>query len=184
MRISIAVMAILLGLVTAVGCSNSEAGTPRAQPISEEPSSESAKPTTRPSSTSSESPLAEIDPCELLSDTDRAQLGVPEGKPGRVVGAETCDWQKSGDFTVGVALKPDLAFKDADLRGANPNRVDIGRHEAYRVENAGGSNGVCEVFMVTGESSFAQVTAVKRVSTAIACEKALAVAEIIEPKLP
>lgn len=184
MRMSTSAVAVLLGVSALVGCSNSEAGIPRAEPTSDKPSSEPTNPTSPPTSTSEDSPLADIDPCELLSDAERAQFGVAEGKPKRVVGSETCQWLKSGDFVLGVGLKPDLAFKDADLRGATPTRVDVGRHEAYRVENAGGGKGGCEVFVITGELSFAQVGAESGVDTARACEKATALAKIIDPKLP
>lgn len=95
-----------------------------------------------------------------------------------------CDWLQSGVWGLGIGLRSNLAFKDANLRGATPHQVDIGRHGAYRVENAGGGKGSCEVFIVTGPSSFTQVTATKGVDTAGACEKVVAVAKIVDPKLP
>jgi hypothetical protein len=172
------------------GCSDSTAGT--AHPTDptatndgglSEPDSPTS--TTKPSSSrANPSPLDGIDPCALLSDSDRTSLGLRAGEPRKVGRSEGCDWLQSGVWGVAIGLRADLAFKDTDLRGAVAHPADIGRHEAYRVENAGGGRGACEVFVITGESSFAQVTVTYGVDTAKACERALSVAKIVDPKLP
>ena len=187
--VRIAVAACAVGLIVG-GCSNFTSG--EAQPIAPiSTGGESTVPSlsisvTQPSSSQEHSsPIARIDPCELLSDEDRVRLGVGEGEPTSLGTSRACDWQKSGVLTIGVGLKPDLAFKDADLRGAIATLVNIGRHKAYKVEEAGGAKGACEVFVETGESSFAQVTALARTNaTAESCDQAVAVAKIIDPKLP
>jgi len=177
-------LAVVVGgtLAALVGCSSSTAG--EALPTD---TGNTTTSTTRSTGSSvprtSESPVAQIDPCLLLSDSERAQLGLGVGEPEKIGRSKLCQWQQSGVWTVGIGIKPDLAFKDADLRGATPIRVDIGRHEAYRVENA--DNGkACEIFVVTGPSSFAQVTVAYGTDIPKACEKALPVAKIVDPKLP
>jgi hypothetical protein len=133
---------------------------------------------------SSNSPLAGIDPCDLLSSADRVELDVAEGKFEVIGRSKNCSWQNYADFIIGIGLKADLAFKDANLRGATPTRINIGRHEAYKVEETGGAQGTCEVYIVTGASSFAQVNAGVGLQTQAACVKAVRVAQIIDSKLP
>jgi Protein of unknown function (DUF3558) len=165
------------------GCSDSQAGV--AQPVETTETGEST-PSKAPAPTtgsSASSPLDGVDPCELLTDAERAQLRLEPGEPSKAGRDRACDWN-STDWSVGVNFNVDLGFKDADLRGATAIPIDIGRHEAYRVENAGGSRGVCEIFIVTSESSFAQLTGVKGVDTPTACERVIPIAKIIDPKLP
>lgn len=173
--------------VSLAGCSTSEAGN--ARPV-DTPTATSDGASSRPSSTrtttsSAPSPLDRVEPCQLLSDSDRAQLKLEPGKPKNFGRSKGCDWD-SDKWGLAVGFKTDLAFKDADLRGAQPIRVDIGRHEAHEVENAGGGDGACEVFIVTGEKSFVQVTGVtlNASDTPFACDRVIAVAKVIDPKLP
>lgn len=112
-------------------------------------------------------------------------MKLEPGRPSRVVGSEGCEWE-SAEWGLSIGLQTQFAFKDANLRGARPIPVDIGRHEAHRVENAGGGDGGCEIFIVTGESSFVQVTAatLSASNTPFACDRATAVAKVVDPKLP
>jgi hypothetical protein len=174
--------AILGCAVVAAGCATTTSGA--AEPA-DPTTAQRSDPTSQPTSSTSlaNSPLDRIDPCELLSAADRAELDVGEGTAKTIAGSKTCLWGKYAEFVIGVGLKADLAFKDADLRGATPARINIGRHEAYKVEETGGAQGTCEVFIVTGTSSFVQVNAGVGLQTQAACVKAVRVAQIIDPKL-
>ncbi|WP_414637223.1 DUF3558 family protein [Actinophytocola sp.] len=171
------------------GCSDSQAGQAVPDP-SAVGSSEPGLPTRSTSSSSSpttSSPLDDVEPCSLLPDSDRASFGLAAGERQDLGRSRGCNWLQSGVWALRIGLRASLAFKDADLRGATAHRVDIGRHEAYRVENAGGgTGGTCEVFMITSQSSFVEVTATMVTSrdTAKACEYAVSVAKIVDPKLP
>lgn len=173
--------------VLVAGCSESEAGSaqPADTPTTTSDSASSKPRSTRTTTSSAPSPLDRVEPCGLLSDADRAELKLESGKPTTIARSKACDW-RADKWGLTIGLKADLAFKDADLRGAQANRVDIGRHEAYRVENAGGGDGGCEIFIVTGEKSFVEVTGgtLSGRDTPFACDRVIAVAKVIDPKLP
>lgn len=171
-------------VVSTAACSNSEAGTPVPR---ESGLSGTGSETDPPPGTGNVPPsLAEVDPCELLSSSDRAQLDVEDGDSDEVAGARLCHWKKSGEFAISVALHDDLGFRDANMRGATPVPIDVGKHEAYKVENLGGGDGHCNVFLVVSESSFALVggTTSAAHDTPRACSLTTQLAQIVDPKLP
>jgi hypothetical protein len=171
-------------------CSESEAGSPWAGGPTSTTTDGGGLPepgsSTPPATPSSSSPFNEVDPCELLSDEDRTRLQLERGKPKTIARSRGCDWTTAStteSWGVAISFKETFAFKDADLRGAKPVQVNIGRHEAYRVENAGGGR-ACEIFIITGEQSFVQVIVTQGVDIAGACETAVTISSIVDPKLP
>lgn len=167
-----------------VACSTSEAGVPRAAEtvVPSTGESESEPPTT----SADAPPLDGVEPCELLSASDVAELGVSPGKDADLLGDPGCDWSKQNDFGFSIGLRPELSFGDFNLRGSTPTPVSVGAREAYQVENLGGSGGACDLFLVTSGSSFVQVTATASGArdTAKACGVAARVATMIDPRLP
>lgn len=153
--------------LTVAACASSEAGSPRA------------------ASGSAPSGLAELDPCSLLSDSDRTGLGLSAGDRGRADGSKVCDWSKRGDWGVAVVLHADTGFQDANLQGSVATSVHIGKHPAHQVEDLGGGRG-CVLFLEISPTSLAQISTTVRdmYDTAKACGKATQVAQIIDPKLP
>ena len=180
-RVSTLMAPIATGAIVAVAaaCSTSAAGSPRAaRAVPESP-----KPT---GPTIAAAPVDELDPCALLSDSDRARLGVRNGEPDKLGNIRSCDWTKSGDFGVAVALHPTRGFQNANLQGSVAASLTIGKHRAHKVENLGGGNGACDIFLEVNASSMAQISATASGlnDTPKACGKAMQVAQIIDPKLP
>lgn len=181
----IAVTALLAGPL--VACSSPEPGTPRASDNTEtkgQPTTSTSK--AKPTTSSASSPLDSLDPCELLSDQDVAAFGVGAGKKKNFAGARGCDWMKSGDFGFSIGLNGDRGLKDANYQGGTPAPIDIGKHEATKLENMGGGDGSCSIFIAITDSSLVHITATASglSDTPKACAKALAVAQLIDPKLP
>lgn len=181
------VVAALLA-VPLVACSSQDPGIPRASDNTtttrETGSSTTSK--GKPTTANVPSPLGNIDPCDLLSDSDRTTLGVAPGEPKKFAGARGCDWMKSADFGISIGLDHDLGLKDGNYQGGTPTPITIGKHEATKLENMGGGEGGCSIFIGITESSSVHIaaTASGRSDTPKACAKALAVAQIIDPKLP
>ncbi|MGQ0838298.1 DUF3558 family protein [Actinokineospora sp.] len=173
-----------------MACTAKENGSPQASGGSTTTTVSSGSPTTtsKPRSTTStpSSPLDRIEPCDLLSAADRTSLGIPAGKQDDVVGSRGCNWTKSGDFGFSIGLLPDLGLKDGNYQGGTPTPIEIGKHEATKLENMGGGDGGCDIFIAITESSSVHltVTASGLSDTPKACAKALLVAQIIDPKLP
>jgi hypothetical protein len=161
---------IATGAILAIAaCSTTAAGSPR--PVEPAPTSDSA---------------GALDPCELLSDSDRAVLAVKNGEPKKLGDIKGCDWLKSGDYALSVALHSKRGFKNANLQGGIAASVKVGRHPAHQAENLGGGNGGCDIFIELTPTSMVQVSSVDsaRRDTPKACTKALQLAQIIDPKLP
>ncbi|SDH90689.1 Protein of unknown function [Actinokineospora alba] len=183
----VAVVSLLA--IPLVGCSTQEPGTPRpSDGITSTPRTSESRTTPKPKPTTSKpsSPLANVDPCGLLSDSDQTSLGIPAGRKRDIGKSRGCDWNKSGDFGFSIGLNGDIGLKDANYQGGTPRPIDIGKHEATTLENMGGGDGACDIYIAITESSMVHITATSSGAsdTPKACAKALAVAKTIDPKLP
>ncbi|WP_291413140.1 DUF3558 family protein [Actinophytocola sp.] len=155
-------------------CTSSQAGTPTPA----EPDSTS---TSEPKETSSESDdqaLDDVEPCELLSDIDVAEVGLEDGERLSDI---TCDWK----LDIGTGVRLDLyRERSMDSNAEKGTPVDIGDHRGDRIEGPGGEPGVCAVAIEASDSSFVLVTANHGDDTSAACGLATDVAERVEQKLP
>ncbi|WP_285508017.1 DUF3558 family protein [Actinokineospora sp. NBRC 105648] len=182
--------AVLAALAVLTGCSGGAvSGSPQAAtPAVTTPVAESESATTKspPTTASGSSALSRIEPCEMFSDSELAQLGVAGGEPADTAKSRGCDWTKSGDYGFGISIRENFSLKDADFQGGVPTPVEIGRHEATELANLGGGAGGCDIYVVITEMSSVQITATASglKDTAKACAKALVVARMIDPKLP
>ena len=125
--------------------------------------------------------LAALDPCRLLSPSDRSTAGLTSLGKDKLIGtARACDWTETGTFGLSITLDDTAAPADLDTGGGK--QVAIGRHQAVKVSSTGG----CAVLLAAGEKASAQVdvTNASFSDSAGACERATAVAGLIEPKLP
>ncbi|WP_139190775.1 DUF3558 family protein [Actinokineospora iranica] len=176
--------------VAATACASQEPGVAIPSDVTS-----TTKTTARPTTTTSKSAvgaggpaaeLATLDPCELLSETERGELGLAPGEPATRGTTKSCDWTKSGDWGVAVSLSTRTGLKDGNYHGGTPTPVEVGRHEATKLENMGGGNGACDVFIAITETSSAHITANSsgRGDTAKACANATLIGRIIDPKLP
>lgn len=158
-------------------CSIGEAGTPRAADPDVVESGET-------SSGREGSPLDGMEPCELLSDDERAELGVTEGEEADFGDSPGCDWSSREEWGILIGLSLDVGADEANVDGATPVPVSVGSHEGYRVEEQNGFAGSCAVLVVTSESSFVDISSSGGADTEEACVRATDVARIVEPKLP
>ncbi|MGH2668162.1 MAG: DUF3558 domain-containing protein, partial [bacterium] len=184
---SIAIPAVLT--VALAACTSAEGGSPRAsEQTTTTTTSKGGKTTTsKPEpTTSNASPLDDVDPCGLLSEADLARTGVGPGEKRDLGKSRGCRWTKRGDFSFSIGFNPDLGLKDLNYQGATPRPIQIGKHEATTAENIGGGEGQCTIFIGISEKSSVHLVATASGSkdTAKACEKALMVAKMIDPKLP
>ncbi|HEY0454278.1 DUF3558 domain-containing protein [Actinophytocola sp.] len=172
-----------VAVLALTGCTETQAGTPRAADadVTTAPGSSSGAPTS-----GGDSPLAGIEPCDLLTAEEVAQLGVGNGQNDDVGDSPGCSWSKSGDFVLSVGLVTDVGIHDANLQGASPEPVNVGGHEAIRVQNQGGGEGGCAVLIATSDSSFVDITVITTSGsdTPRACGAAENVAGLVERKLP
>lgn len=142
--------------------------------------SESGEPTS-----GGDSPLDSVEPCDLLTENEVADLGVTDGEHDDGPNLPGCYWNKSGDFSFSIGLVRSVGIDEVTFQGATPEPVDVGDHEAVRVRNQGGGEGACAVLIATSDSSYVDVTATASGGSDIAkaCRTAENVAQLVDPKL-
>jgi hypothetical protein len=140
-----------------------------------------------PPSTPAKPALADVKPCDLLSSTDRSTVGLTTIGADKVVGAaRACDWTAPGVFGVTVTLDDATGLADLKVTKKTAAPAKVGAHDALRVSDKKAADGTCAVLLGVGEKASAQVDVSNTnfTDTALACERAGTVAELIEPKLP
>lgn len=165
---------------TLAGCGDTTSpGTAVPAPTTTSETSTKTKSTTATSSANAES-LADTDPCELLSTTDKSALGVKKSTgPEEFAGARICRIHTAaGSLTPGIWDKAGLA----QVIATGPiSDVTIGSHQAKQMGDSAG----CTVFIGVTASSRVDVVAQDRQGDQDeACDLALRAAKLIEPNLP
>ena len=101
-------------------CSQNSSGTPTPA----EGTTETTTTSTTTSSTASTSPIADIDPCALLTPTERTQLGgLGEPKMGPSSSGKSCDWSAGSSHGMAVELNDKLGIQD--LKDPGGTSVDL-----------------------------------------------------------
>jgi hypothetical protein len=131
--------------------------------------------------------LVDVKPCDLLSSADRSAVGLTTIGVGKAIGAaRACDWTAPGVFGVTVTLDNAAGLADLKVAKKTATSAKVGAHDALRVSDKKAADGTCAVLVGIGEKGSAQVDVSNTnfTDTALACERAGTVAELIEPKLP
>ncbi len=138
--------------------------------------------------TSSSSAVANgLDPCGLLSPQDRSEAGVNVlGVPKEINGARACDWTVPATFGVTITVDERNGLADLEVARRTATKTKVGDHDALKVADKKARDGTCAVLIGTGESSSVQidVSNTNFTDTSLACERAVTVAGLAEPKLP
>lgn len=169
-------------LVSTAGCSDTEEG--HAEPPNPTGGLSSAA-----SATVSPSPTAigpTLEPCELLSTDDLAQVGEFSSQYKEEGGARSCHWQNSmkngGDgFTFAVSVRDAQSVDVMNDNGAGVQSIEVNQRPAAVSKNA--AYGSCTVGLKLDEISRVDVS-VPRTEEDDACEIAEVIAGMVEPHLP
>ena len=178
-------MAGALATVLALtACSQSNSGTPTPA----QGATETTTTSTTTSSTASASPITDIDPCTLLSSTERAQLGnLGEGERNDLGGGIGCGWAASGSHRATVVLNDKLSLDDFAKPGDQVIDFTVNGRQAKKIpgnEKAATDN-MCEIGLEIGPHARAHIVVNMADGTAEeACQLAEQVAQAVEPKLP
>ncbi|MFB9299236.1 DUF3558 domain-containing protein [Kibdelosporangium philippinense] len=165
------------------GTPTASLNTPAARPTVPGESKSGTTTTSRPDTGSNL--LEGIDPCSLLSASERAQVGVAEGQPRDTVldTTRSCEFVASGEFNLRVNTFGARGIKDVVAnRGEIKPTPKVGRHDA--VQSFGGINSCAITIAISDTSRVDSVAAHNREGDAKSCEIALQVVRLIEPKLP
>lgn len=144
-------------------------------------------PTSASGNASDDGNLATVKPCELISTTDVASLGIPDTpESSTLAGAATCEWiGPDGGLTVSV--DPKKGADKLNYGSATKTPGKYGKFEGFKVPAPQNTKYMCHVVLSTGSSS--NVTLVASVGAATtdtdkACALADKSAELVANKLP
>ena len=152
-----------------------------------QPVVEQHAPASVPPSSAAPGTLAALDPCALLSVTDRSTAGVSVlGKPKAIADTRACDWTVPGTFGVTVTLDDKVGLAGLDVARKTATKTKVGAHQAMQVADRKAADGTCAVLLGVGDSANVQidVSNTNFSDTPLACRRAGTVAGLVEPKLP
>lgn len=181
--------ALVSVLVGAVGCSSTTPGVPNPGGSTSGPATTSAdEPTDEPTTSADapESPLASVDPCELLDAAALSSLGITaEGAEVTVGGARGCRWRVRKDsvsdsYTIGTAIYEELGLKDVVADG-DTKEITVNGRDA--VERLGVGGTACAVALAVTDTSRVDVVATGADGKSL-CPAVNQAAKLVEPELP
>lgn len=174
-------------LVLLAGCSERTEGSPSPgdDPTSQEQTTGQStdEPTSESSEAGTDGGLADVEPCELLDDSDLAALQLtPEGE--KTSGTRGCDYRREGptldeSFAVGISLYDDQGLDDLNAENIQP-LPNIGSHEAASFTELSGD---CGITIVVSENSRVDVGATGG-DVQLGCQLTTQLATVVERKLP
>ncbi len=186
----LSVVGLLAAAALAAGCTTTEAGRPG---LALDPSGASTA--SDGTTAQRDVDLKSIDPCTMLTEAQAQQVGVPSpGVRNDIAGLLSCDWQRSirddPEFNTGMlvtaSIDPDGSVDELNLpETAVVTPITVGDHEGQVVAEGGfGGEGECQVDLILGPNSKAQVFVIAGTDTERACDVATRAAALVEPKLP
>lgn len=191
MRRSVLLVPVLAMAFAGIGaCSSATTGSPVPGATTGSGSGPtSTQETTGETSSSSPSPsgapLADKDPCTLLTPGAQAKFGVSGGQKHDVGEGRGCQWTLRGSSETtffAVQIYDNSGIKDIPAESGPKQLPDIGAHKAVQTQGNGGA-GTCSVILGVTDSSQVTSTVLSGTDTQKACDLAHQMAEQVEPEL-
>ncbi|MFI7121358.1 DUF3558 domain-containing protein [Amycolatopsis sp. NPDC049868] len=132
-------------------------------------------------------PPAVLDPCALLDPKDRSTAGINVlGVAKEINGARACDWTVPATFGVTITVDEKNGLTDLEVARKTATKTKVGGRDALKVADKKAADGTCAVLLGMGEKASVQidVSNTNFTDTPLACERAVTVAGLAEPKLP
>ncbi|UUV33934.1 DUF3558 domain-containing protein [Amycolatopsis roodepoortensis] len=132
-------------------------------------------------------PPAALDPCALLGPQDRSTAGLNVlGVAKEINGARACDWTVPATFGVTITVDERNGLKDLEVARKTATKTKVGGRDALKVADKKAADGTCAILLGMGEKASVQidVSNTNFTDTPLACERAMTVAGLAEPKLP
>jgi predicted small secreted protein len=145
-------------------------------------------PSSSGSSGGGSSPLASLQPCDLLSSSVLTQFGLTRSSSITIPAARPCNWSKSVDingengYAVEIDIRDSQGIKDINSANDTVTEDNVGSHDGRELQaTAGGS---CTVVIGVSDSSRVDVGVTAGTDTSQACSVANQLAKVVEPQLP
>lgn len=179
MLVPVAVLALAAG-----ACTSAEGGSPVPSGDAGRTGVPSTAPTTSKTTTSA-SPVDSLKPCELLTSSAAAAIGVSGSGKAKGGSTPSCEWRVdkgsvADSYLVGIAVHDDVGLDDAVASGS-VERIEVGSRKAARF--LGPSKSSCFIALELGAKSRVDVVATGGDGQKL-CAPALDAAKLVEPELP
>lgn len=187
-RSALLVPVLAMAFAGMVACSSATSGSPipgatsgtdSAPTSSQQTTGESSPPST------GSSPLADKDPCSLLTASAQSRFGVSDGKKHDVGDGRGCQWTLRGPSETtffAVQIYDNSGIKDIPAESKPKDLPDVGSHKAVQTQEIGGP-GSCSVILGVTDSSQVTASVLAGTDTSKACDLAHQLAEQVEPEL-
>lgn len=118
-------------------------------------------------------------PCSLLTESEAESVGLPsQGQSQEVGTSAACEWD-SNDYVVVIGVQPS-SLAQFQSQGGTVTDTSINGRQAKQDQLSAGD---CLVGLAINDVSHADIS-VTPSGSADACTEALAIAKLVEPKLP
>lgn len=134
------------------------------------------------------SPLAALQPCNLVSGSEQTQLQVSQSQSGTESGARYCAWQRPVDasgqngYVVSVDLRDSQGMDSVNTGGYDVTSETVGKHQGKQLKATASAG--CIVVIGVSATSRVDVTATDGTATTSSCQIANQLANVVEPQLP
>ncbi|RZS41294.1 uncharacterized protein DUF3558 [Herbihabitans rhizosphaerae] len=186
-RIAIFAATMLIAGLTLGGCSDGAGQASSPDPTSPPPATSvpqiggTAAPPTTMTHPQRDARFSKVDACALLSSAELASLGLGAGQPTNRASTRYavsgCEWQQPGRGGT------DVVVYDQAITGPGVETPigKVGRYDAIRRAD---DVGVCGVELIPSPYSRVVISVVSSREAEKNCDRALAMAQTVEPKLP
>ncbi|MER6988722.1 DUF3558 domain-containing protein [Saccharopolyspora hirsuta] len=129
-------------------------------------------------------PVADLDPCQLLTEDEVASFGLKKAAERRdVAGSPGCRWTLE-EGLIAVAVHPDRSLDQLNVEGDQVEETTLAGRQAKMVKPAEGE-GKCELLVEISDSTAAGISAnMDDNNNDAACQVVNQVAPRVEAKLP
>lgn len=178
-----ALPACLVLLLGVAACASSTPGTGTAAPGSPVGTAPSSAPTS-----SAGAPLAAVQPCDLLSDTEVSQHHLTDEGPKNGNGARSCTWSDDSfddglGYVLGADIRDDQGLDSYNKDGFSITNITIDNHQAILAK--GTTTTLCDITIGVSPTSRVDLS-VNTGSSDLnqSCTLVKQYAQLIEPRLP
>lgn len=183
----VAVPVLVAAALSLAACSSTTTGT--ATTGAGAPTSTGGASSSSGSTRSSDTALAAVQPCGLLSASVLGQLQLASGTNDTASNSPTCDWERPVDangqngYSVGATIRASLGLGDVNTPGYSVTSDPVGSHQGKQLRSTT-TQGLCIVAIGVSDTSRVDITVDAATNTDQACQVANQVAQAVAPELP
>jgi hypothetical protein len=183
---------LVLSLVTAAAVIGLSACSSQSPGSAVGDSSTSSAPTTTAGSTSGSggggSPLASVDPCTLIAQSEVANNGLQPGQTVQAPGGRECRWERPDDgatidgYLIQIAIYDTAGIDKLNTAGGTVTDYTVGKYQGKLFQDT--PLNACIISLPTSNTSRVDIDVISRLGIAKGCDLVKEVAPHVTPQFP